>query len=191
MGTSLTTAQETIRKTTQRGLRYLQGPITRRFRTRQKQLRNRFLNTTMYTDTLFKKVTSVRGNTCAQLFVTSEGFIAGKPMKSKADAHEVLEFVCREYGVPRLLVRDNAKEETLGDWGRVVKHNLIRQKVTEAHSGWQNRCEAEIREFRKHYQRIVSLHKCPEVFWDFVYEYLFKLRHSWYVQRPTIGHQSN
>jgi hypothetical protein len=50
----------------------------------------------MYTDTFFKEKTSVRGNTCAQRFVTSEGFVAGKPMKSKADAHVlVLECVCR------------------------------------------------------------------------------------------------
>jgi hypothetical protein len=32
----------------------------------------------MYTDTFFKEKILARGNTCAQLFVTSEGFVAGK-----------------------------------------------------------------------------------------------------------------
>jgi hypothetical protein len=80
-------------------------------------------------------------------------------LRSKADAHEVLEYVCREYGIPRILVSDNSKEETLGEWGRVAKHNLLNQRVTEPHSGWQNLCETDIREFRKHFQRIMALHQ--------------------------------
>lgn len=107
-GIGINTATETIKNTTQRGLRYLEGPLSRRFRIRQKQLDNRYLNTNMYTDTLFMDKASARGNECVQLFVTAEGFVTGKPMKTKADAYEVLEYVCREYGVPRLLVSDTA-----------------------------------------------------------------------------------
>jgi hypothetical protein len=125
----------------------------------------------MYTDTFFKDKVSACGNTCAQLFVTAEGFVTGRPLKTKADAHVVLELVCRKYGVPKLLVSDRAKEELLGEWGRVVKQNLIQQSTSEPHSGWQNRCKDEIREIRKHYQRIMSLNKCPEAFWDFALEY--------------------
>ena len=175
-GTSVATAQQTLKTTLQRGVRYLQGTLSRRFRTRQKQLECRYLNTRMYTDTLFKEKTSARGNTCFQLFVTAEGFVAGEAMKSKADAWEALNNVCRDFGVPRLLVSDNAKEETLGNWNRVVKHHLIKQRVTEPHSGWQNRCEDEIREVRKHYSRIMAIHKCPDAFWDFGLEYVIKLR---------------
>jgi hypothetical protein len=80
-GTSLHTAGETMKVTTQRGLQYLEGPLSQRFRTRQKQLGNRCLSTKMYTNTFFKDKTSARGNTCAQLFVTAEGFVAGRPMK--------------------------------------------------------------------------------------------------------------
>lgn len=175
-GTSKNTAQRTLNQTTQRGLRYLQGPLDRRFRTRQKQLDCKYIKTNMYTDTMFKEKPSARGNTCIQLFVTSEGFVAGQPMKSKADAYEVLDHVCRTYGVPQLLVSDNAKEETLGNWDKITKHYLIRQRTTEPHSGWQNRCEDEIREVRKHYARIMNLHKCPDAFWDFAMEYIIKLR---------------
>jgi hypothetical protein len=130
----------------------------------------------MYTDTFFTNKTSARGNTCAQLFVTAEGFVAGKPMKSKGDAYEVLNFICREYRIPKMLVSDNAHEETLGYWGRVAKQTLLRQRMTKAYSVWQNRCETEIREFRKHFQRIMFLNRCPEAFWDFDFEYIIKVR---------------
>jgi hypothetical protein len=80
-------------KTIQRGLRYLEGALTRRFRTRQKQLENRYLATKMYTDTFFKDKVSARGNMCAQLFLTIEGFVTGRPLKTKADAYAILEYV--------------------------------------------------------------------------------------------------
>ena len=64
-------------------------------------------------------------------------------MKSKADAHEVLEKVCQEVGIPKLLVSGGAKEELYGDWGKVVKQNLIQTRQTELYSGWQNHCEDE------------------------------------------------
>jgi hypothetical protein len=60
----------------------------------------------------------------------------------------------------------------LGDWARVVKENLICQQITEPCSGWQNRCDDEIREIRKHYARIMSLNKCPDAFLDFCFEYV-------------------
>jgi hypothetical protein len=103
-GTSLHTASETIKVTIQRGLRYLEGPLSRRFRRKQKQFDNRYLSMKMYTDTFLKDKTSARGNTCA------EGFVAGKPMKTKADAYVILEHACRKYGVPKLLVSNQAKE---------------------------------------------------------------------------------
>jgi hypothetical protein len=86
----------------------------------------------MYTNALFKKMVSARGNTCAQLFVAVEGFVSGKAMKSKTEVYKVLEYNCREYRVPRMMVSDNAKEETLGDWKGVAKQNLLKQPMTKA-----------------------------------------------------------
>ena len=79
-----------------------------------------------------------------------------------------------------LLVSDNAKEETLGAWGKIVKHYLIKQRATEPYSGWQNR--------RKHYARIMALHRCPEAFWDFCLEYVVKLRQ--FITRNAAGDRS-
>ena len=125
---------------------------------------------------MFAEKPSARGNTCAQLFVSAEGFADGMPLKTKADAPEALERLCRNVGIPKLLVSDGAKEELYGDWGRIVKNNLIQIRQTEPYSGWQNRCEDEIREVKKHYNRIMMINKCPSAFWDFGWEYTVEMR---------------
>jgi hypothetical protein len=50
------------------------GVLGRRFKTSQQQLNHKQLATKFYSDTLFPKVKSLRGNTCAQLFCTSDGY---------------------------------------------------------------------------------------------------------------------
>ena len=79
-------------------------------------------------------------------------------------------------GIPEVLVTDGAKEEYYGEWGQIVKERLIYQRITEPHSGWQNRCEGEIREFKKHHRQVMGLNKCPEVFWDFACLYTLDIR---------------
>jgi hypothetical protein len=66
------------------------------------------------------------------------GFLAGKPLQSKADTYTVLEYVCQNSGIPKLLVSDGAREEKFGNWGKVAKQNLLTQRITEPYSGWQN-----------------------------------------------------
>ena len=175
-GTSVQVADETRKQTTQRGIRYLGGTLERRFRTRQHQLQSPLLKTKFYSDTMFSETTSIRGNTCAQLFVTSEGYVTGDVMKQKSDAYLALEKLCRDDGIPAVLVTDMTEEELYGDWGRIVKQNLIDQRTTEPHSGWKNRCEGEIREFKKHHNRIMALHRAPKVFWDFAWIYTKEIR---------------
>ena len=73
--------------------------------------RLRRLNTKFYTDTLFTKVsTSLRGNTCAQIFTDGEGAIFAYPMWNKAEAREQLIKLCQQVGIPNELHRDGALE---------------------------------------------------------------------------------
>ena len=176
-GTSLSTAEQTLLKTTtQRGYRYLHGTLDRRFRTRQTQLRRNLLQTAVYSDTLFSDTKSIRGYSCAQLFVTSEGFADGNVMSTKADAYVQLNNFCREHGIPDPLVTDMAGEETEGDWKRIVKENLIRQRTTEAYSPWQNKCEKEIGELKRHCTRISHRRRVPAKLWCFTWKYALKIR---------------
>jgi hypothetical protein len=184
-GTSLGTASQTLRTTTQRGYRYLHGNLDRRFRTRQNQLRRNLLRTAVYSDTLFSDTKSVRGYTCAQLFVTAEGFADGNVMTTKSDAYLQLNNFCRDHGIPDPLITDMAGEETEGEWKRVVKENLIRQRTTEAYSPWQNKCEKEIGELKRHCSRISHRNRVPAKLWCFTWLYTLKIRQ--HIARTTAN----
>ena len=108
-------AERTRRVTTQRGLRYLKGNLDRRFKTRMTQLQRPLLYTKVYADTMFANKKSVRGNTCAEILITSEGLVSGMALKSKGDAYLALKKFCKEFGIPNLLVTDMAKEEMFGE----------------------------------------------------------------------------
>ena len=62
-------AKRAYQATTQRGLKSVLYPdISRRYRTNDKQLRYKRLNTRIFTDTMFANVKSTRGNVCGQVF---------------------------------------------------------------------------------------------------------------------------
>ncbi len=62
------TAKRTLQVTTQRGVRTAIHPLHRRYRVNHLHLNRRRLNGDWFTDTLFSKVISIQGNTCAQVF---------------------------------------------------------------------------------------------------------------------------
>ncbi len=64
-----------------------------------------------YTDTLFGRTPSLRGNQCAQVFATDVHTVAVYPMKKKKDAHEALDKFFKDHGVPQQMVPDNAKDQ--------------------------------------------------------------------------------
>lgn len=84
-GIGLERARNTLEYTTQMNVRSALLPLTRRYRTDLLSQRVRRLNTRFYTDTMFSKVgTSLRGNTCAQVFTDGNGAVFSYPMRSKA-----------------------------------------------------------------------------------------------------------
>jgi hypothetical protein len=64
----LETARRTLKATTQNGIRHAIHPLTRRYRVDHLNLNRRRLNDTFYTDTLFSRVKSLKGFTCAQVY---------------------------------------------------------------------------------------------------------------------------
>jgi hypothetical protein len=49
---------------------------------------------------------SLRGNICAQLFVSDRGFVAFYPMKKQQEVHLVVKQFAKEVGAPEVLVCD-------------------------------------------------------------------------------------
>jgi hypothetical protein len=77
-------------------------------------LHYRRLDTTFYSNTMFSKIKSLKGNTCAQVFV-AENFVQVHPMPTKADAGRALQVLAEDIGVLNHLVVDGAKEQTGGN----------------------------------------------------------------------------
>ncbi len=90
-GMDLKTAAQTVKATTQRGIRTVLYPtLSRRFRTNDRQLRYRQLPIDWFTDTLFSNTTSRRNNKCAQIFATADGWCRAFPMSKKSLTHKGL-----------------------------------------------------------------------------------------------------
>ena len=102
-------------------------------------------------------------------------------MTTKSDAYLQLNDFCREHGIPDPLVTDMAGGETEGDWRTVVKHNLIKQRTTEAYSPWQNKCEKEVGKLKCHCARISHRHRVPGT-----WKYTLKIRQQ-HIARSTAN----
>ena len=111
-GCGLMTTRNTIKHTTQLGVRSAIGPLTRRYRTDILQLHYRRLKTRFHTDTMFSRTKSLKGNTCAQVYTDGEGFVWVDPIASKSEAGEMLQRLVEDAGIPNRLAYDGSKEQT-------------------------------------------------------------------------------
>ena len=105
---TLPLAMKTLNSITQRGWRYIEDQFTWRFRTRQAHMQYPHLRSGVFTDTLFNDTTIVRGNNCAQLFVTDDGHSRIYPLPSKGQAFDKLALYCSSVGIPLFLLSDNS-----------------------------------------------------------------------------------
>ena len=107
-GVRIKTAQETLKKTTQKFLRSALFPLSRRYGAdrmfNQKTLREKWS-----TDTLDGRTKSLDGNRYVQVFANKKYFAKIYPMDSKGKAGDVLRVFCREFGVPESLTIDGSK----------------------------------------------------------------------------------
>ena len=98
-----------------------------------------------YSDTLFSKTRSVRGNLMAQVFTNGRGSDHFYPMKSKclAGPNALMPFI-QEVRIPQTIVTDNASEEVHGEFGKICQQFRIRQERTVPFSPLSNLAEATI-----------------------------------------------
>ncbi len=163
-GCGLLTAKNTLRHTTQLGIRSAIGPLTRRYRTDLIQLHHRRLNVTIYTDTFFSKTKSLKGNTCCQLFTDGKGFIHSIPMKSKKNAGKALREFIQDFGIPRKIAYDGSKEQCgpgTEFQKTLVKYHII-DHTSEPHTPNQNRAEDSIREVKRRWKQRIMKRRVPK-----------------------------
>jgi len=95
---------------------------------------------------MFAKVgTSLRGNTCAQIFTDENGAVFAYPMGSKSEAGNQLLNLIQQVGIPNELHRNGAPEMGGNSkFMKICREYRIRSTFTEPHSPWQNKCENTI-----------------------------------------------
>ena len=159
------TAQRTLKTTTQRGVRHSIHPLHRCYRVDHLNLHRRRLDDTFYMDTLFSKVKSLNGRTCAQL-ITNGNFTCIYPMESKASsniAQALTEFI-DDVGIPGTLMCDLATEQTgkNTDVMKLVRRFQIRLLSAEKERGTtqNHKAETEIREVKTKWKICMRENRC-------------------------------
>ena len=168
-GIGLEKARNTIKYTTQMNVRSALLPLTRRYRTDLLSQRLKRLNTRFYTDTMFSKIgTSLRGNTCTQIFTDGNGAVFAYPMRSKAQAGDKLLSLIQQVGIPNELHRDGAPEMGGNSkFNKICQEHRIRSSYTEPHSPWQNKCENIIGVISKKLKARRARRRIPKCIWDY------------------------
>jgi len=118
---------------------------------------------------MFSKIgTSLRGNTCAQIFTDGNGAVFAYPMRSKAEAGIQLFNLIQQVGIPNEMHRNGAPEMS-GDsyFNMVCREYRIRSTFTEPHSPWQNKCENTIGVLSKKVKARRARRRIPKCVWDF------------------------
>jgi hypothetical protein len=163
-------AKATLRATTQHGIRSAILPLSRRYKAdrmyNMKRLQGRFA-----TDTFFSDIKSMHNDTCAQIYSHKTGFAVCYPMKSATGdsiGFSLQDFV-HDFGVPEHLTFDGAQAQ-VGQYTRFMqnirKYN-IRHHVSSPRRPNENPAEAQIREVKKRWYRIMRKKNVPKRLWDY------------------------
>ena len=185
----LDTAQRTLRATTQRGIRTFLNPTDRRVSTRSPQLNFSMLrDRKMYTDTMFAKIKSARGNTCAQVWTNGQGYDLFYPLRTKADAYSTISRMVHDMdGIPEVIVSDGAAEQNSEKWKAEIRHFRSRHHVTEPYSQWQNRAERNIGELKRGIQAATKRARSPKRLWDYCGQWVAAIRRMTAHDNPALN----
>ena len=167
------TARETLQITTQQGIRQAVRPLTRRYRTDTMSMKIRRLRATVYTDTGFINIKSLKQKTCYQGY-SCENFIHIDPLRDRKEAGDSLFRFAKDVGAPAELISDNASE-LLGfnsTFAKQARFLHIRQSGCETKTQRQNRFELETGILKRQWKSRMATNRAAKRLWDFclVYE---------------------
>jgi hypothetical protein len=163
----LTAATKTLQVTTQLGVRILNHPAQRRFRTAMPHLRYPRLKGTWYADTMFFTTKSVRGFKCAHIIGNGLGYSRFMPLESKAETHLALTSFIHQNGIMEDLVVDGDPTMAFKEWRKTIREFRINQTTTEPYSPWQNRAELDVCEAKRAMRRFKKKTGSPRRLWFF------------------------
>ena len=169
----------TLKATTQRGIRTMLHPsLNRRFKTNDRMLRYRRLNTDMYTDTMVASKKSLRGNNCGQIYVNDIDFTRFYHMKDRTEVPATVLQFFHEEGVPTTLILDGSREQISQKVIKTCSDANYKIKRLEFETRWANRAEMGIRELKRGVRRLMRFTNAPLRLWDYCAQLQAKIRSS-------------
>ena len=163
-------AKETLKATTQYGIRSAILPLSRRYRADRmynlKRLNNKFA-----TDTLYATTKSLNQNICAQVYSHKGGFAVTYPIRDSTGKTlgQTLADFAHDFGIPEILVFDGAMAQqgknTL--FMKNVRKYYIKHHISNPRRPNENPAESAIREIKKRWFRIMVKRRVPRRLWDY------------------------
>ena len=132
---------------------------------------------------------SIRGFTCAQLFVTDFGWCKVKPMKLRSELPLVQKSVFKEDGVQEKIICDGAPEQVLGEAARLCQLAECTIQQLERGTPWSNRSDGNVGIVKSKILLDLKESNCPMVLWCYDTERGGKILASTYRNIYSIGGQ--
>ena len=167
------TAKRTLEVTSQHVRREEDPSLNRNYPTNDRMLRYKRIKDHFFTDTFFASKTastSIRGNTCMQIFVTDKGYVFVVAMKRKGDAHKAYKRFFKRIGVPDALITDGAREQALGDAKKICDQVGTTLRQLERNTPWSNRAELYVGLIKRAVKKDLKKSNCPMCLWDYCAE---------------------
>lgn len=185
----LNKANETLKATTQKGIRTANYPLTRRYRVDHLHLKRNYLNGKWCVDWMPSSVKSI--TQCKGAFVYSNGTYAEiypKEDNTQVSAAATLQDFCRDVGVPETLKSDRAQEFCGRDseFKKLTRKKGIDMSYAEpGREGQVYRVDISIRELKKRWHQKMTSKNVPKRLWD------FGIRHAAHVMQVLPSRSLN
>ena len=146
--------------------------------TRLPELKRRRINDECATDTFFSSVKSVRGYTMFQLFSFRKArYDVPYLMRKRSDVTPKLLDLCREVGVPRVILSDNAPEVKSSRWNKACREMFVEaQRFSEAEHQNQDFAERRGGTIKTAVWYLLFVTGAPLSFWCYALEYVCIVR---------------
>ena len=164
-------AVRTLEVTTQRVRQNPDSSLSRNASTNDRAVRYRRVSK-FFTDTLFatKWAKSLRGNTCAQIFVSDKDFCAIYPMKKESEYILALKEFAKDVGAPEVLICDSAKTQKKREVKDFCTQMGTTLSILEAETQWANRAELFVGLVKEATRKDLRESGSPIVLWDYCME---------------------
>ena len=168
----LETSRATLAQTTQQGIRTAIRPISRRYRTDLQSKKINRIRASVFTDTCFVNVKSMKQNTCYQGY-SCDNLIRIYPMRSQTDAAQSLIDFAHEVGAPDTITSDEAPLLQGPQCLFRKNANFLHSALYSAEAGTQkqNRYEGENGILKARWKSQMREYNIPKRLWDYSLQY--------------------